>query len=188
MKTNENRVSPRNKPYGFLKEAKLLIQHGKEKLLSDAEIRLILTVQDFKWGEELPFPSNARVATVMGCSERKVQMVSKKLADRGLLKRPAGGRRPYWDFRMLFQLLEGYAESPKDHVEVNTNETPQHFGVTPKRFAETPQYSSPEVRAERNREIKKERKSIKKKEKFSSSTDDEKYTYDESCFWVYPRS
>lgn len=107
----------------------LVIRFGKELNLTDSEFRLILTVRSYQWKDELPFPSNLTVAKLMGCSVRKIQRISEGLISRGLLKRIMGGRKPYWDFKMLFEEL-----ARKNVTTPNKSLTQPNLGITTPRL------------------------------------------------------
>lgn len=75
--------------------------------LKDAHTSLIIVIESFRQSEEeLPYPSNLKVAERMGTSEKTVRRRSQELQKMGLVRRPKGGVKPVWDFENLYKLLE----------------------------------------------------------------------------------
>lgn len=94
------------KDSNFTKVSNLLVRRAKHLGITHFQFRLIVTVEMHARKERLPYPSSKTVAEIMGVSERKVQRVSEGLQEKGYLKRPKGGLKPYWDFTGLFEALE----------------------------------------------------------------------------------
>lgn len=90
---------------GFVKVPVELIDRSSELGISDGMFKIIIAVLQFARPGKLPFPSSKTIADICGVDERTVQERAKKLEKLGYLKRPKGGKKPYWDLSGLFDAL-----------------------------------------------------------------------------------
>jgi len=91
---------------GFTKVPNALIKHTKLLGLSDIDMRVYTTVQMHARKGRNAYCSNRTVAKIIGVSERTIQKPSRKMQELGYLKRPKGGKNPYWDFNSLENILK----------------------------------------------------------------------------------
>lgn len=89
----------------FTQVPNVLIRYAHRLGINEKELPLILVVQSFDYGNGLPYPSDGTVAKFLGVSVRTVQRRSITLQDKELLIRAKGGRKPYWDFRPLYEQI-----------------------------------------------------------------------------------
>lgn len=97
------------KDSNFTKVSNLLIRYAKDLELSYYDRCLIIAVEMHERKDRLPYPSSKEVANILGSDERTVEKHSQRLQNRGLLKRPKGGQKPYWDFSGLYEALKRVA-------------------------------------------------------------------------------
>lgn len=94
---------------GFLVVPLRLLRGYGRKLpqpLTAAEVVFVLCVMSFKWGDEAPFPSYARLADYMGVSEKMVRRYAQHLESKGYLRRiPRRNSSNAFDLTGLFEAL-----------------------------------------------------------------------------------
>jgi hypothetical protein len=78
----------------------------KPYALTSSEAMLVLQLMAFKWTEEDPFPSYARLATRMGVSMKQVRRIARSIEEKGYLKRVGRiGNSNKFDLQPLFDAL-----------------------------------------------------------------------------------
>ena len=84
--------------HGYTTVPTLLLQHQAELGISCLELAVLLHILQHWWkADQLPFPSNGRLATLLGISARQVQrhiaaLEGKNLIERIARKSGSGGR------------------------------------------------------------------------------------------------
>ncbi|MDA2920781.1 helix-turn-helix domain-containing protein, partial [Desulfobacterota bacterium AH_259_B03_O07] len=86
-----------------------LIYHVADFGLNDLDFYIIVKVESHHFKkEDDPFPSNNLIAKSIGVSPKSIERSSRKMVGLGYLKRAGGGRKPWWNFQSLFDILKCY--------------------------------------------------------------------------------
>lgn len=101
----------------FTKIDNLLLKYSSKLGLSPIQVQIIVNVLSFKYGDELPYPSNRKIANRIGRCGRTIERNNKKLEQKGFLRRTKGGIKPCWDFSGLFKRLNELG-NPDNNVGV----------------------------------------------------------------------
>ena len=106
---------------GHVPVVNAFLDYYKDLDLTDTEAMFIIHLMSYKWDEQHPFPTYAKIAEVMHLKEDSLRRMTLRLQNAGFLRREKVDGRKVFDLTPLFEKLTECVKESQPNIEIESD-------------------------------------------------------------------